>query len=138
MKHFKIVLIFLIVFLSFFPFLLQAETNSPISPGMSQEQVLGNFGEPDRRVVNEDSSKETWHYGGAVIFFSNRVVSAWSGGSGLNDRALLSRLRSEGGAEQDYYLSNYWLNDWTAQRRASRQYIVDGVIHDLSKVSSKN
>ncbi len=101
-----------------------------ISSGMEASDILNRFGRPDKKVIESVEGRESWYYGGAVIFFSDGVVSAWSDNGVLKDRLALARIQGYQGGDVDVLYKGGWLNAWTPQDALSRQAILEEVITD--------
>ena len=102
--------------------------------GLSAQDVEKLLGPPDRRV--ESASAENWHYGKAVVFFSNGTVAAWTGGEELSQRRVKREYVSEkSGTSEDGYEEGV-VSDWRPEANISGEQVISDIVGDSSKAGA--
>lgn len=104
-----------------------------IAPGMLIDDVQKVFGAPDTKSVRQGSTRQSWYYGGAVVFFADGAVTAWSDDGSLIERQGLSKFQTATDSESDVLYEGGWLNLWTPQEPLSRSVVLDELIHALHR-----
>lgn len=104
-----------------------------ITPGMQIDEVQKVFGAPDTKSVRQGSTRQSWYYGGAVVFFADGVVTAWSDDGSLLERQGLSKFQTAADSESDVLYEGGWLNLWTPQEPLSRSVVLDELIQSMHR-----
>ena len=99
-----------------------------LSPGMSVSQVEELFGAPDTKSVRQGANRESWYYGGSVVFFLNEKVTAWSDNGSLSERQAMAKFQTQNDGDSEILYEGGWLNIWTPQESLSRNAVLDEII----------
>ena len=84
-----------------------------IKSGMTEADLLEQFGQPTRKLEDKVSLQATWYYRDTVVFLANGKVTAWSNANAHSrSMASLSAQSSSKGVSSSEIRGTRWSNAW--------------------------